>query len=102
MHTARVRAPAARPAFNPEIASSTTRPAVMGIFRIQPCHDEDWYVQFDGSTEHNVAPAKYGAGCGFPCKTSFAVMIPKLGRGTPDFSRARGAYLLEANYYANR
>ena len=31
-----------------------------------PAVMEDQYVQFDGSTEHNVAPAKYGAGCGFP------------------------------------
>ena len=53
-------------------------------------------LHFLGSTPHRSAPARYGAGWGFPCETSFEVMMPEAGTGMPERCNARGAYLLEA------
>ena len=94
VQTARVREPAARPECNPEMASSTTRPKTNISNKI--CCREGKDIHFLGSTPHRKAPATYGAGWGFPCETSFEVIMPKAGAGTPERRNACGAYLLEA------
>jgi len=59
VHTARVRAPAARPAIKPETASSMTRPAV-DITLVQA--GDNLNEHCFGPAAHNAAPARYGAG----------------------------------------
>jgi hypothetical protein len=78
VQTASVRAPAARPAINPDGASSTTRPAASRACSAA-CHrfvlpfPTTRDVQFFGSTPTRSAPARYGSGWGLPRLTSLEV-----------------------------
>ena len=101
VHTARVRAPAARPAIKPETASSMTRPAIYILLLVQ-AEDNLMNEHCFGSAVHSAAPARYGAGLGFPSDTSFAVMTPKAGLGRPAFSRILGVFFLDAIILSNQ